>query len=158
MSLLWTKVARHPAYLDEYPADYGGTLNETHDDHPLNPAFEAAGIKHAPCAYSLCDDHDPDHSDTFDRAEEVAFRHRRSGTMPPVERVDLSKPVHGFEPTADMHTLRRYMADPTSRGSHPVWFRHDGKHYIFNGHHGTAAAMHRGDSHLDVHMIDLDKE
>lgn len=152
MSLLWTKVAK--AYDDDWK-----TTNETHDDHPLNPAFKAAGIKEAPCAFSLCDDHDPDHSDTFDRAETKAFHTVDSGRSIPTERVDLSKPVYGFEPHADMHAIRRYTKHPESRpGGHPTWFRHNGEHYIFNGHHGTAAALRRGDSHLTVHMIDLDKD
>lgn len=154
MSLLWLRAKRSYDDEDSRP----GTYNEVHDDHSLHPIFEAAGIKHAPCAYSLCDDFDHDHSDAFDDAETKAFRHRRAGTMPPVERVSLHEPVHGFEATCDRHTLAAYQAFPQSRDGHPIWFRHEGKHYIFNGHHGTAAAMRRGDSHLDVHMIDLDKD
>ncbi len=76
-----------------------------------------------------------------------------------MERVDLSKPVHGMENLADLHTLRKYQHDSSNRKSgHPIWFRHRGQHHIMDGHHGTAAAMRRGDSHLDVHMIDLDKD
>lgn len=154
MSLLWAKVAKRPAYED----DDWHTSNETHDDHPLNPTFQAAGIKPSPCGYSLCDDHDEHYSDAFDEAERRSFKSWETGNHLPVERVSLKEPVHGFEPHCDVHTLLRYQRDPESRGSHPVWFRHEGKHYIFNGHHGTAAALRRGDSHLDVHMIDLDKD
>lgn len=153
MALLWTQAAQHAQDWESYNGE------EPHDYHALHPAFEAAGIKHAPCGYTRCDDHDGEHSDAFDEAERRSFDTHDSGKELPREKVDLSKPVHGFESTADLHTLRKYTADPTTRpAGDPVWFRSKGKHYIFNGHHGTAAAMRRGDSHLHVRMIDLDKD
>lgn len=138
MSLLWTKVAAYA---------------EDHDEHHLNPAFEAAGIKPGPCGFSLCHDADWDHSDAFDEAERRFF----NGEHKP-ERISLAEPVYGFEHTADMHTIRRYTKHPESRKGPITMFRHQGKHYLFNGHHGTAAALRRGDSHLDVEMVDLDKD
>jgi hypothetical protein len=140
MALLWTKVAR-------------SSLDETHDEHSLHPAFEAAGIRHAPCAYVRCDDFDEAHSDVFDEAENrfSEGHHQR-------EDVDLSKPLYGFEPTCDMHTLRRYTKHPESRSGDPAIFRHQGKHYIFNGHHGISGALRRGDKTMPMDVVDLDKD
>jgi hypothetical protein len=131
------------------------SYDEEHEDHALHPAFEAAGIKHAPCAFSRCPDMDFEHSDAFDRAETHLYNEKENL---PVEHIDLSKPIYGFEATADLHTLRRYTAHPESREGLPIVFRHQGKHFILNGHHGLAGALRRGDSGADVHMIDLDKE
>lgn len=154
MSLLWTRVASTMAYDDPRHPHYEG-----HDDHTLHPIFAAAGMKPAPCTYTRCADWDEEHSNAFDEAEGRAYEAWADHKKPPVEHVDLSKPVHGFEPVCDRHTLLKYTADPTSRiGGHPVWFRHKGQHYVMDGHHGTAAALRRGDSHLAVHMIDLDKD
>lgn len=36
--------------------------------------------------------------------------------------------------------------------------RHQSDQEGLNGHHGLSGALRRGDSHADVHMIDLDKE
>ena len=141
MSLLW-KVA---VSLDD----------EEHHEHALHPAFEAAGIKPAPCGFSRCPDMDFDHSDAFDLAE--THLHDK-GEHLPVERIDLAKPLYGFEATADMHTMRRYQSHPETRRGLPIVFRNEGKHFIMNGHHGLAGALRRGDSHADVHMIDLDKD
>lgn len=159
MSLLWVKVAKQMTD-DEYDDYYGHPRSaretnyaEDHNQHGMSPAFEAAGIKHAPCAFSLCNDVDWDHSDAFDEAEDRFFK----GQHEP-HRLDLSQPVHGFEATADMHTLRRYTKHPESRGGNePSVFRFRGKTYIHNGHHGIAAALRRGDSHIDTAMVDLDQ-
>jgi hypothetical protein len=141
MSLLWVVAA--------YP------YSEDHDEHVMHPTFEAAGLKHAPCSFTRCSDFDQDHSDAFDRAETNLYDLKQKL---PVESMDLSKPLYGFEPTCDLHTLRRYTAHPESRKGLPIVFRHQTKTYILNGHHGLAGALRRGDSHADVHMIDLDKD
>lgn len=146
MSLLWTK-----AIQSQY--------DEEHHEHSLHPLFHASGMKQAPCAYTRCSDWDKDHSDAFDEAEGRSYEMWADNKRPPIERVDLSKGVHGFEPVCDHETLHRYTHSPeTRKGGAPIWFRHKGEHYIMDGHHGTAAALHRGDTHLDVHMIDLDKD
>jgi hypothetical protein len=142
MSNLWVRVAV-------------SSYDEPHDQHTLHPSFAAAGIKEAPCAASYCPDVDWDHSDAFDRAEHTMFTGK--GDLP-VEHLDLTKPLHGFETTCDMHTLRRYTHHPESRKGLPTVFRHQGKAYVMNGHHGLAGALRRGDTGADVHMIDLDKE
>ena len=77
---------------------------------------------------------------------------------PPVERIDLSKPLYGFENNCHPSVLSKYTAHPEARRGRPYVFRHQGKHYIMDGHHGLAGALLRGDSHADVHMIDLDKD
>lgn len=153
MSNLWVKVARADG--DD---DFNPSLDEKHHQHSLHPAFAAAGIKEAPCGFSRCPDMDFDHSDAFDRAETKGYEHYEGGTSPPTEHLDLSKPLHGFEPTCDMHTLRRYTHHPETRKGLPTVFRHQGGHYIMNGHHGLSGALRRGDTHMDVHMIDLDQE
>lgn len=145
MSNLWVKVA-----VDDDDDDY--------EHRHLHPSFETAGIKKAPCGFSLCPDKDPDHVDAFDRAEEQVFDHREKHQDLPVERIDLAKPLYGYESRADMHTIRRYTRHPETRKGIPTVFRHHDKHYIVNGHHGLAGALRRGDSHADVQMIDLDKE
>ncbi len=153
MSLLW-RVASALADHDSFHPD-----DEEHHEHALHPSFAAAGLKQAPCTYSRCHDWDEEHSNAFDEAEGQSYEHWADGTRPPVERVSLDKKPHGFEPVCDMHTLRKYTHSPESRkGGHPIWFRHKGEHYVMDGHHGTSAALRRGDSHLDVHMIDLDKD
>lgn len=147
MSLLW----RTAAWGDE---SYDG--DEDHPQHELYPAFEAAGIRHAPCMMSRCPDQDFDHTDVFDRAEMIHFDHRERGEELPVRHIDLTKPVYGFEPTADMHQMRHYQR----RGSAklPVVFQHQGQQYIMDGHHRVAAAMRRGDASMPVRHIDLDNE
>lgn len=146
--------------------------DEPHEKHALHPAFKAAGIKEAPCGFSRCPDQDFEHSKVFDKAENRLYdsippvEDARADWWPseerktnlPVEHLDLSKPLHGFESTADLHTLRRYTNHPEARTGIPIVFRHQGKHFIMNGHHGLSGALRRGDAHADVHMIDLDKE
>jgi hypothetical protein len=142
--------------------------DEEHDRHGLHPAFKAAGVKEAPCGFSRCPDMDFEHSDAFDRAS-IRNWHSQgiddSGDASswhtsdlPVEHLDLSKPLYGFEHTCDLHTLRRYIDHPQARKGLPTVFRHSGEHYVMDGHHGLAGALRRGDSGADVHMIDLDKE
>ena len=145
MSNLWV-VAAH-----KNPLGY-----EDHDRHPMHPMFEAAGIKHAPCGSSYCYDMDRDHSDVFDRASTRA--NDRDGERPPVERIDLSKPLYGYEDNCYLGTLGKYTAHPEARRGLPFVFRYNDKHYILDGHHGLSGALLRGDSHADVHMIDLDKD
>ena len=72
--------------------------------------------------------------------------------------MDLSKPLYGFEARASETTIAEYTRQPERRRGTPSVFRHQGKHYIMNGHHGLAGALRRGDSHADVQMIDLDKD
>lgn len=165
MSLLW-KAAKDLSNLsdDEYedyyghPRGGGGHLYrnyaEDHEQHSMNPAFEGAGIKHAPCAFSLCRDADQEHSDAFDEAEERFlngdFKHGD---------IDLTKPVYGFEATADMHTLRRYTKHPESRQGHPPSvFIHQGRQYIHNGHHGISGALRRGDTSIPGAIVNLDED
>lgn len=140
MALLWTKVAR-------------SSLDETHDEHSLHPAFEAAGIKHAPCAFVRCDDYDDEHSSAFDRAETHFYNGEHHH-----EDVDLSQPLYGFEPTCKMRTLRRFTTHPEDRPDDPCIFRHQGKHYVFDGHHGISGALRRGDKTMPMHVVDLDKD
>lgn len=146
MSLLWAQAATVED--ERYDGD------EDHDDHALHPTFEAAGIKHSPCGFSRCPNQDFEHSDAFDEAETRMF----NGVRMPVKHLDLTKPVYGFEHTADMHTLRAYTRDPGARKGLPVVFQHQGRQHIMNGHHGIAAAMLRGDSSIPVHHINLDQE
>ena len=140
MSLLWTKVA-------SWRID-----DEEHDEHAMHPSFEAAGLKHAPCAFVRCPEFDEEHSDAFDRAEERFF----NGDHHP-ENVDLSKPIYGFEPTCKMRTLRHFTDHPEARPQEPAIFRHQGKHYLFDGHHGVSAALRRGDKTMKMAVVDLDK-
>lgn len=175
MSLLWTKASRHASvdadaaveHLRQkwvgQPADVDDDHvrhwvdEEEHDEHWLHPTFAAAGIKDSPCGYSRCTTQDEEHSDAFDDAERHMFHHGYDSV--PVHHLDLKKTtLHGFEPTCDMHTLRKYIKDPTARQGLPMVFKHKGEHHIMNGHHGLAAALIRGDSHADVHLIDLDKD
>lgn len=149
MSTLWVE-AVGSRYEDER---YDGNLDEEHHEHALHPTFEAAGIRHSPCGFSRCPEQDFEHSDAFDRAEEISMNH---GSHLPVKDLDLSQPVHGFEATADLHTLRRYRDNPSARRGLPVVFQHRGKQHIMNGHHGIAAAMMRGDGSIRVHHISLD--
>lgn len=152
MSLLWRTAA---ALVDDSYQPW----DEEHHEHALSPVFEAAGIKHSPCAYTRCHGWHEDYSNAFDKAEEKGYEHYEKGTSPPIERVSLKEPVHGFEPTSDRSQMLAYQHFPEKmQKTPPTWFRHEGKHYIMDGHHRTAAAMRRGDSHLDVHMIDLDKD
>lgn len=151
MSNLWVKVA-----VDDEP-DFSYSKGEEHYKHALHPAFEAAGIRHAPCAASYCPDVDHKHADAFDRAEEQVFDGLKHRDLP-VEHMDLSKPLYGYETTADMHTIRRYTHHPQTRKGLPTVFRHEGGHYIMDGHHGLSGALRRGDTHTDVQMVDLDKE
>jgi hypothetical protein len=148
MSLLW-RVAKSYGDEDLTIAD------ESHDDHVLHPTFEAAGMRHSPCCYSRCEQQDLDHADAFDEAER---RHFAGETTP--ERLDLTKPIHGFESTADLHTLRAYRLFPdVPHVQRPVKaFRFKGQVHLMDGHHRTAARMFNGEPHVDSDMADLDAD
>jgi hypothetical protein len=152
MSLLW-RVAK--SYADDDDEDWS-LKEEPHDRHALHPMFEAAGIKSQPCAHYRCDEEDPEHSAAFDEAERRHFDRRYTG----MERFDLSQPVHGFEPTAMTRTLVAYehFPDAPNVKKPPIYFRYKGQTHIMDGHHRTAAALRRGDSHINVKMIDLDAD
>jgi hypothetical protein len=64
-----------------------------------------------------------------------------------------------MESTAHPSVIRKYRRDPGSRPAGlPVAFRHKGTLHLMDGHHGTAAALHRGDNPIAMHVIDLDKD
>lgn len=149
MSLLWVEAA----HTDWDP-------DESHDWHRLHPAFEAAGIKPSPCNYTDCDQHDGEHSDAFDRADDINYENHQAGRKAPVEHVDPKKdPIHGFESSGHPSLIRKYLKDPQSRSAGlPVAFRHQGNLHLIDGHHGTAAALHRGDARIPMHVIDLDHQ
>lgn len=164
MSTLWIEAAswgddydgddHFVPYQHHHDDDFDANLDEEHHAHALHPSFEAAGIRHSPCGFSRCPEQDFEHSDAFDRAEEISMR---QGSRLPVKSLDLTGPVHGFETTADLHTLRQYRDNPGARRGLPVVFQHRGKQHIMNGHHGIAAAMLRGDQSTPVHHINLDE-
>lgn len=148
MTLLWAQIPRQARY-DE--------ADETHEDHQLNPVFEAAGIKHSPCADQTCERYDDDHGDDFEEAFRRLDEANRTGAHIPIERVDTRvTPLHGFEPTADMHQLRHYMRQQADVP--PTAFRSGGKLHLIDGHHRAAAALRNGNQHVDTAIIDLDRK
>lgn len=144
MTLLWARIAKITS-----------PVQETHFEHRMSPVFEAAGLHHSPCADGTCDDYDPEHGWAFEAAFRALDRANEDGADLPVEHVD-PKSLHGFEPTADLHTLRRYTRQPPEVP--PTAFRHHGRLHLIDGHHRAAAAARRGDATTPVAVVaDFDR-
>lgn len=92
-----------------------------------------------------------------------------------VKDVDLKQPIHATQPYLVHRHLDRYINDPHDQVAHvhehgpsvhadaypgthhPMFVRHEGNTFAIEGHHRTAAAMMRGDSHIKGFVYDADK-
>lgn len=60
-----------------------------------------------------------------------------------------------FVKTLDQETLKKKMNEKNP--SHILVATHKGKHYIMDGHHAVMAAAMRGETHVPVKHLDMDK-
>lgn len=74
-----------------------------------------------------------------------------------VKKMKISdlKPTQPFVRTNDVEKLRSKVSEKDP--SHIRVVTHKGEHYIDDGHHAVMAAKMRGDEHVTVNHIDLDK-
>lgn len=96
------------------------------------------------------------------------------------EKVDLSQPIHAMQPHLYKDKLKSYLDNPEGkttaqekfRGAddqtqkaidhypfthHPGFIKYQGRLHVVDGHHRVAAAMMRGDSHIEGKVYDADK-
>jgi hypothetical protein len=68
------------------------------------------------------------------------------------------KDLHATQPfvrTTDVERLKNKVSETDPQHIHVV--THKGEHYVADGHHAVMAAKLRGDKHVTVNHIDLDK-
>lgn len=132
-------------------------MSSDHADHRLAPEFAAAGMHESPCMISRCTQHDPEHSDAFDTAEQRADTSFGGGGERHPHALDLSQPIHGFETHANPDHVEHLMNHPEAVKGPATVMKHKGKFHVMDGHHRIAAGLMRGDSHHPVNLIDLDE-
>jgi len=64
-------------------------------------------------------------------------------------------PTQPFVRTDNQEKLKTKVDEKSP--SHIIVATHKGKHYIMDGHHAVAAAAFRGDTHVPVKHLDMDK-
>jgi hypothetical protein len=70
----------------------------------------------------------------------------------PIKGLKATQP---FNRTDDTEKLKDKITD--TNPTHVTVYTHKGKHYVGDGHHAVMAAHLRGDTHIDVNHVDLDK-
>lgn len=96
------------------------------------------------------------------------------------EKVDLSQPIHAMQPFVHKYHLEKYLDDPHADTEtkekysgadeqtrkaidhypfthHPGFIKYQGRMHVVDGHHRVAAALMRGDSHIEGKVYDADK-
>ncbi len=147
----------------EYPEDY-----EDRHDNAYHKALEDRRRK------SLAED-TPDHEDP-DLMKFVRYHGsnadmwRQHATFGPV---NISKGVQATQPHVSQTHIDRYLDNPHDQSDHsyqfgqnsdylgehsPLFVTHQGILHATEGHHRTAAALQRGDSHIHGWHYDLDKD
>jgi hypothetical protein len=88
--------------------------------------------------------------------------------------VDLRQPVHATQSHVSQNHIDKYLGDPGAQSHHrekypnaggsdylgdgaPMFVTHEGRLHATEGHHRTAAALQRGDSHIMGWHYDADK-
>jgi 8-oxo-dGTP pyrophosphatase MutT (NUDIX family) len=98
---------------------------------------------------------------------------RENGFAPWHEKGEIGPvPLHGgnvyaTQPRVTNRGVNMYLKDPDRKSSsgrpnypandRPIFVKHGGDYYTLDGHHRTAAAMLRGDEHVEGHVYDADK-
>lgn len=88
-------------------------------------------------------------------------------------KVDLTGPVHATQSHVGQTHINRYLDDPHGPSwhqvkykgpsgdylghEHPMFVTHQGRLHVVEGHHRVAAALQRGDKHIEGWHYDADK-
>ena len=165
---VWNDVEPEPSdddfkHFDEhfdFPPSYNEKHQKAYDDHMAKE--KARDV--------------PDHTDHalmhFQRNEGVLpSTWENKGTL---GKVDISGPVHATQSHVNQSHLDRYSAKPSDKSwwehrsgrtdetgykgsKHPMFVTHQGRLHVLEGHHRVAAALQRGDSHIEGWHYDADK-
>jgi hypothetical protein len=94
------------------------------------------------------------------------------------QKVDLSQPIHAMQPFVHKSHLEKYLNEPDAPTQamenvtdsknrralehypfthHPGFVKYQGRMHCVDGHHRVAAALMRGDSHIEGKVWDADK-
>lgn len=101
----------------------------------------------------------------FSKFDRVASKHPDYGKHPDAVKhlyKEKSFEIHKLSPTQPFvrtdksNILKKKIEHPHSEGNVKV-ATHKGKHYILDGHHRVFAAALRGEKHITVDHVDLDK-
>lgn len=147
----------------EYPESY---------DERNDAAYEKAF--HEKRKQELPDHHDDDLMNFVSRHSTEPIHWHDKGTYGPV---DISGPVHATQSHVSQKHLDKYHADPDAQTDSmdkrrpeqhgsisdypgdkaPMFVTHQGRLNTIEGHHRVAAALQRGDSHINAFHYDADK-
>jgi len=92
------------------------------------------------------------HAGVEERSSPTAFKDAHTATR---MRISDLKPTQKYVETHDTDKLSRKIHNLSP--DHIQVVTHKGEHYIADGHHAVMAAKMRGDTHVDVTHVDLDK-
>lgn len=143
---------------------------ERHDEYPEDHD-ERVGEEYGRLKDQKARDNEPDeHNDPLmdfvgNHGSDSDFWHKH-GTFGPVS---LHQPVYATQSHVSQRHLDKYHAVPNAsthedngRGDYlgdeaPMMVTHRGRLHVTEGHHRVAAALQRGDSHIEAHHFDADE-
>lgn len=164
---LWNKVEPEPTDEDFHHFDQHGSFSPEH--HERHKAAYADAVK-AEHERDKPDHHDPDLL-AFARSDAMfpdTWHHH--GTKGPV---DISKGVFATQSHVNQAHINRYKDKPDDKSwyehnggrdtayegtRHPLFVTHQGRLHVIEGHHRVAAAIQRGDTHIEGWHYNMDEK
>jgi 8-oxo-dGTP pyrophosphatase MutT (NUDIX family)/GNAT superfamily N-acetyltransferase len=150
----------HYEHHDEYPDSYMDRHDQAYSD--------AIDKKHAEDEPDHIDDHlhhwvaehSPDANEWRKHAKQPQNVDLRKGvyaTQSHVGQFHIDRYLHGGEDEPSWHSQSGGHTGDYLGESHPLFVTHHGRLHAIEGHHRVAAALQRGDSHIQAWHHDLDQ-
>jgi 8-oxo-dGTP pyrophosphatase MutT (NUDIX family)/GNAT superfamily N-acetyltransferase len=157
------------------PTDEEQSHYEQHDEYP-DSYYERHGQAYEDARAEMSKEDEPDHEDDHLHhwiAEHSADSKEWTKHAKQPQQIDMTKGVYATQSHVGQFHIDRYIHgggdEPSwhsqSGGhagdylgeSHPLFVTHQGRLHAIEGHHRVAAALQRGDSHIEGWHHDLDK-